>query len=311
MKKVVVIAGRLLALASIAYLVVLLIRHVHDIPVFTWGLWSALTLFLSVTIVVVNTTVSSYAWSVLLRGGNVVLAWRRAFIIIGQSQIGKYLPGNVFQYVGRIALGRKSGIPAEPVLLSIGAETLLVASTAAAIAAVGLSFDRTTLAWLSTSVTGMSGRALVPLAVVLVFVILILIAFLHPVARSWVVRRLGYMRPDRAGISVLLYLAGFVMFGVLIALLLKALWGINEGTEWYQFTWGFALAWVIGFIVPGAPGGIGIREAVFVGLYGHELGQGLAIGLAAVLRVMTSVGDLVTFGLAYWLGRQEGCETSK
>jgi len=288
----------------------LLVRHVHDVPVFSWSLWSGIALFLSVMIVVVNTSVSSYAWSVLLRGGNVGLAWRSAFVIIGKAQIGKYLPGNVFQYVGRVALGRKSGIPAEPVLLSIGAETLLVASTGAVIGAIGLSFDRTTLAWLSASVMGLSERAVVPLAVGLICLVLVSAAFLHPAARSWILQRLGYMRPDRAGISVLLYMFEFVMFGFLITLLVKTLWGVNGGLEWYRFTWGFALAWVLGFIVPGAPGGIGIREAVFVVLYGHELGQGLAVGLAAVIRVMTSVGDLVTFGVAYWLGRKERCEPS-
>jgi len=33
---------------------------------------------------------------------------------------------------------------------------------------------------------------------------------------------------------------------------------------------GFALAWVLGFIVPGAPGGIGIREVILAGLHMHK-----------------------------------------
>lgn len=304
MKKGFVIVGRLLALAAIVYLSVGLFRHGRDIPRFTWGFWAVAALILYVLAAVINVAFSSYAWSILLRGGNVFLAVRRAFAVVGQAQIAKYLPGNVFQYVGRVALGRKFGIPTEPILLSIGAETILLASTAATIAAVGLSFDRTTLSWLNTSVMGMSEKLLIPLAIVLVFVILTSISLLHPVARSWVVQRMGYMRPDRVALSVLFYLLGFVMFGIIIALLVKALWGIDGGLKWYQFVWGYALAWVMGFIVPGAPAGLGIREAVFVALYGHELGQGLAIGLAAVLRVTASLGDLATFGLASWLDRK-------
>jgi len=61
------------------------------------------------------------------------------------------------------------------------------------------------------------------------------------------------------------------------------------------------LAWVLGFIIPGAPGGIGIREVILAGLYAQELGQGMAVGLSVVLRVITSLGDLATFTLAYWL----------
>jgi len=64
---------------------------------------------------------------------------------------------------------------------------------------------------------------------------------------------------------------------------------------------GICLAWVLGFIVPGTPGGIGIREVILAELYAQELGQGIAIGLSIVLRVITSLGDLVTFGLAYWV----------
>lgn len=309
MKNAAVILGRFLAFVSIVYLAVLLIRHSQDLPAAKWGFWAGVTMVLCVLTTVANIAVSSYAWSLLLRGGKVVLSWRRAFVIMGKAQIGKYLPGNVFQYVGRIALGRKFGISTEPVLLSIGAETFLVASTAATISLIGLSLDRTTLSWLSTSVMGLGERALIPLVVVLVVALLICIALLHPRARSWVAERLGYVRPDRAGLSVLLYTFGFIMFGILISLLAKELWGISKGSQWYRFTWGYALAWVMGFVVPGAPGGIGIREAVLVGLFGHEFGEGLVIGLAAVLRIMTSLGDLATFGLAYWLGRKEVYET--
>jgi len=103
----------------------------------------------------------------------------------------------------------------------------------------------------------------------------------------------------------------FIFLGIVISLLLTTLWGINTGMHWYQFTWGFTLAWVLGFVTPGASGGIGIRELVFVGLYGKELGEGLAVGLAVVLRVITSIGDLLTFALAYWLGRQENDVISK
>jgi len=65
---------------------------------------------------------------------------------------------------------------------------------------------------------------------------------------------------------------------------------------------GLASAWVLGFIVPGSPGGIGIREVILAGLYAQELGQGIAIGLSVVLRMITSLGDLVAFGLVNWVG---------
>ncbi|TLY33094.1 MAG: DUF4175 domain-containing protein [Ignavibacteria bacterium] len=89
-----------------------------------------------------------------------------------------------------------------------------------------------------------------------------------------------------------------VFIGFFITLLLKGIWGIVPPWAWYRYSWGFTLAWLLGFVMPGASGGIGVREAVIVGLFGSSLGTGVAAGLAIVLRLITVVGDLLTFTIA-------------
>jgi uncharacterized membrane protein YbhN (UPF0104 family) len=56
------------------------------------------------------------------------------------------------------------------------------------------------------------------------------------------------------------------------------------------------IAWFLGFIVIGLPGGIGVREAVFVSLAG-PLGAPLAATIALVARVIFVVVDLLGAGL--------------
>ena len=302
--------GRFLALVSIILLVIKLVHHFHEIPQFTWNLWTYLSLFGFVMVCVVSGLNAAYIWSILLRGGGAFISVRQAYIITGQTQIGKYLPGNVFHYVGRFALARRQGIPTEAILLSTGAEIFLLSATSASIVTVGLLFFDVVPAWLRAFLET-RWLQVVFTGVALLAISLITSVFLLPRVRSWVRSRLAYLHAGRVSIAMLLYSTVFALFGVCISFLSTALWGAKAGPHWYQFAWGFTLAWLLGFATPGAPGGLGIREIVFVGLYGKELGAGLAVGLAVVLRVITSLGDLATFGLAYWLGRQENNSGSK
>jgi uncharacterized membrane protein YbhN (UPF0104 family) len=70
-----------------------------------------------------------------------------------------------------------------------------------------------------------------------------------------------------------------------------------------QAIWRFALCWVAGFVVPGAPAGLGVREALFIRLFAPGIGEGVAACVAVAYRIITTLGDLLTFLVAYWVGR--------
>lgn len=55
----------------------------------------------------------------------------------------------------------------------------------------------------------------------------------------------------------------------------------------------YAFAWLIGFLVVLAPGGLGVREATLVVLIAPQLGLGTATLVAVVLRLANVVGDLL------------------
>lgn len=304
-RKIVHTCGTILVLFSIVFLISKISCNLQSIVHLTFGLREIIGLVTAVMVMSVNLVVFAYAWSLLLRGGKIFLPLRKAYIIIGCSQIAKYLPGNFFQYAGRVTLGQKAGIPAEAILLSTGVEVMLVAATAFMIAAAGLLFDRSTLLSIFDGYNVRLGLIVLLSAIIGLSVM----AAVLPRFRVWLLSRLAYLHLGRVSASMLLYLVMFVIYGVIISELLRTFWIVETALQWYQFTWGFALAWVLGFIVPGAPAGIGIRETVLVGLYGAPLGEGVAVGLAAVLRIVTSLGELLTFGLAYWLSKKEKDET--
>jgi uncharacterized membrane protein YbhN (UPF0104 family) len=60
----------------------------------------------------------------------------------------------------------------------------------------------------------------------------------------------------------------------------------------------FVISWVIGFLVPGAPGGLGIREAVLITFLGNTLNREILTVSAIVHRVVCILGDLAAYGMA-------------
>jgi glycosyltransferase 2 family protein len=90
----------------------------------------------------------------------------------------------------------------------------------------------------------------------------------------------------------------FVIAGVSVQLVVDGLWPGQAQLGWLDYTWGFALAFVIGFVTPGSPGGIGVRDAVLFGLYQAPLGPALAASLTLATRVVYILGDLATFTVA-------------
>ena len=61
----------------------------------------------------------------------------------------------------------------------------------------------------------------------------------------------------------------------------------------------FATAWVVGLVAIYAPGGIGVREAVLVGLLRGKIGSADALVVAAASRLVLTFVDLVGAAVGY------------
>lgn len=318
MKKVVYLVGYLLVGLSLVFLLRNLVVNLEDIPGFELTYQSVLALAISTVLCASTVAILSWAWSLLIRGGGVYLTVSQAYVIMAQSQIGRYLPGNIWHYAGRVALGRQCGVSTEVTLLSTSMETVMIFGMGLIISATGLIFDNQFFRGVKTDFYTKNLTVLIALSIALITVIGFAIAVVFAVARpiwtstkNWIRERAPYIHAGRIGVSGLLYVSIFLIFGTVISLLLNSIWQIEVEISWFQFVWSFSIAWVAGFVTPGAPGGIGVREAILVTLYSPVLGEGLALGLSLMLRVLTSLGDLVAFGLAYYLSQIQNLKSVK
>lgn len=182
--------------------------------------------------------------------------------IYARGVLMKYLPGSVFQYVSRQIEGAKSGIEHKLLAKSALIEVGLHVVSSMSVAAVCLLFDRQPLG------------ALTAAGVV--------------VAASLAARR-----------ALLTALAlQIVAFGAFaLAAMLIGATVLPAGASLTHFAALFLLAWLAGFVVPVAPGGIGVREAALLALAGPGLPAAGLMAATLALRASSIAGDL-GYGLA-------------
>lgn len=217
-----------------------------------------------------------------LLGENARIAARKSGIAIGYvdatrlynlSQLGKYLPGSIWQFVGRAAAYRNQlGAGYGQIRDSLLTESLWIVGAAFVVGAVfcGVPLWRflhdkappTLLWWLAT----------------LVALVLVLAAILFMWRRE---RLLKYLCSAIPTPRVLLVQAGvWTLLGLSFWILVRAC-GMSAGP---LFSIGlFAGGYALGFLVPFAPAGLGIRDAVLTtGLLPYApVGEALAVTVLA------------------------------
>ncbi len=80
-------------------------------------------------------------------------------------------------------------------------------------------------------------------------------------------------------------------------LCLKA-FAINEDLLFFDLLAFFAIAWIVGLIVPAAPGGIGVFESTILLLIGSNIAQGPLLASLLSYRIISTISDVITFILA-------------
>lgn len=290
----------LLALGFFAYYAV---RNFDKIPPLTWSPASAAIALFSVVLVVFIIFIAGIIFHMLLRDHGLSISWRQAQVIVAISQFGKYLPGNVGQHVGRVVMAREIGIPVPIILNTMLVEMFWGAGIATGLALLSL------ILFIDGQVLGLQLQ-FGPVQLGFGFILLLLmpwlgIAFLNKYLPGLAKRLSGggsIAAPQlrTALVAAVLFLLGFALIGVILKLQAQWFFGVTAGNV-FELTCLFSIAWLVGYLVPGAPGGLGVREAMMVLLLSPVLGAGAAVGLGVTLRVTTTLGDAVAFVLGiFW-----------
>ena len=209
---------------------------------------------------------SSVAWLRLLGSDTNRAAHRADFF---SAQLGKYLPGGVWQPLGQVGLSSDRGVSkrrsAGAIITHAGTQT-----------AVGLALAfpyafRSDLAWTWRFAAGVT--ILAPIASYAV------VRFLERSTRFVAVSR-PYGSPGRAAVTTLILLVNLLLQGVAFSIMASV--PLNRIPT---AALAFGVAWALGFLAVPFPAGLGIREAVLLVLLPGQAATIVTASVAA--RIVT------------------------
>jgi hypothetical protein len=280
----------------------------HRVLVMSWSRFALAAAMFSVFLFVFRAT----TWRWLLIGMGERLPAAAAARIWSLSELARYLPGAIWQVLGRIYMVKQYGVRG-----SVCTASQLLELTLFLFANLLLAL--TCLVWFG--IKQFHGPAAKWLYVAMAMVPVLLVV-LHPKVLYGIIDRAmrAMKKPPvqrrlrfRELLGVLLwYVLGLLWQSVAIWLLVEEPLNLQR-TKWWVVAGAYALAWCAGFLAVWAPGGIGVRELVFMAAMHVALPPavkrqfesdpaaltGFLAFLSVLLRLWATSGELVFAGVTY------------
>ena len=258
-------------------------------------------LAIAVIITILAHVWSGWVWTWILKIFKQPLGTTEGIRVYLITNIAKYSPGNIWHFYGRIsAVGKKGGsrgaatlsVLLEPLLMAAAA--LLIGLVSSTLGGVEVNFERGGI-WLQLAAL---------IAVLVGIQPLILNPLLHRLSRSKNkadAAKAEAIQLTKYPLAPFLGEMGFVILrGVGFILTFVAL----QTVTWQQipqlFT-SFSFAWLLGLIVPGAPGGLGVFEATAYGLLDNTQFP-TEIVAVALYRLISILAEAIAASVC-WRGR--------
>ncbi|MEA5576759.1 lysylphosphatidylglycerol synthase domain-containing protein [Anabaena sp. UHCC 0451] len=243
---------------------------------------------------------AGWIWTWILKELNQSVSAAEFIQVYLKTNIAKYLPGNIWHYYGRILAAKNANISAGAATLSVLLEPLLMA-TAALITVVlfgsQLAINDPNF-WLQ----------------ILKFIsLIILLGVVHPWILNPVIHFLYKLKnknlasenqsitnlrieryPLRPLLGELIFLG---LRGTGFILTMFALSSLNL-SQIPLLLGAFSFAWVLGLVVPGAPGGLGVFEATAIAILQHRFPAALVISAIALYRLISIFAEITGAALA-------------
>ena len=267
--------GLIIGLAGMAFLLRTMWTHRDEMKdSFSQLTWSSLVG--AVFFAFMSMSYLGWMWGRLLlrRGYKVPRAQLVSWYYTGQ--LGKYVPGGVWAVVGRAEMAVRGGVPRADAYSVTGLSMFTTYSAAALCAALGslLSWERPIIgaALLLALLFGLSVYAIAPLR-----------QHLMGLLRKVTSGTNELTAPKDMLALTIVQVPAWIMISLSTTITAHA-FGAEVGVLHMFFV--SSLSWLIGFLVIGAPGGLGVRESIFTGLLSASIGTSTALSLAVASRMI-------------------------
>ncbi len=285
---------------SIGFVLAALLSHGHELLQLSLDIQGWLWLVLGIGLNVLSVVVNGVAWGEILRWRGLQPRWLAVVSLYVSSNLRKFLPGGIWHLAARVQALR-------------GPEAPLSAPTGTAMALVVTLLDPLLAAVAALALVSLGGWQNGLGLLTLVPLLLLLPRWLNPL-----LLRLERQRASQLGLSTELdQEIGFggadqlrsypwqPLLGQLAFVLLRfagfycCVWAFDLQGSLDPLTWlsGFALAWTVGLVVPGAPGGFGVFETALLVRMRDVLPPSQLLAVALSYRLMVTLAELLAAGL--------------
>ncbi|MCC5635304.1 lysylphosphatidylglycerol synthase domain-containing protein [Nostoc sp. CHAB 5844] len=262
--------------------------------------WAILAIATGVTLLA--HTWAGWIWTWVLRDLNQPVPTVQFIQTYLKTNIAKYLPGNVWHYYGRIVAAKNANVSAGAATLSVLLEPLLMAAAALIILVVfGGQFAAT--------------QTNLALQILQSLILVVILCGMHPWFLNPVISYLHKLKNKKSAsntepkiavnlqrypIRPLLGELGFL--GLRSSGFILTMVAINPVnlSQVPLLVGAFSVAWLLGLVVPGAPGGLGVFEATAIALLQHRFPSAVVISAIALYRLISIMAETAGAALA-WL----------
>ena len=223
-----------------------------------------------------STLLGIYAWHImLLNYAKEPFPYRTSYYYFAKTEISKYLPGNVFHFIGRQVLASTIDITQmEMAKISVLFSFLLLVATV---------ISSTVFAFLATDIP----PYILTLMGLSCIITIIITAYLYP---SFPIRKKVSMN--------LLLSVSVALQGVMLGMIVMVQTDHFTAGLFFECVSIYIVSWLIGFITPGASGGLGIREGTFIAIaaFMHlDIAAEIIIFSVLLVRLINIIIDIAMY----------------
>ncbi|MEW6411334.1 MAG: lysylphosphatidylglycerol synthase transmembrane domain-containing protein [Candidatus Zixiibacteriota bacterium] len=235
-------------------------------------------------------------WCFLISGFGYRINLRTAFKISYIANLGRYIPGKVWQVFGMVYLAKKVNIKEEAAAASWGLAQMFAIPAAFLVGLVAIVWHPELLA---TEISRFVGTGLY-VAILIVFVVslLMIVAPNRTLLLFNVILKIFKRPPVTFQISKVTalkvyvgYFIAWAVFGLSFWLFARSIAGVIE----FPVVAGigaFVVSYQIGYLTVFSPGGLGVRELVLTSVMTAYLGP-VAAGLAVASRLWNMISEII------------------
>jgi hypothetical protein len=288
-----------------------LVATAAGLVVALWSQWDAISSFDwqlawlpfagSVALFALAPVIQGTAFWLVLRALRVSSRLDDALVIWTRSFLVRYAPSGALALVLRVRERERLGASQSEIYVSFAYEQLIALTSGAVACLAGFALVGS---WPPLAAVAISGAILVgAIAIRPAF----LGRYLQRVLQGRGYEITGLLRGRQLAYVVAFNALGWVAMGAATWLLIDSL----ADTPTPEVAWlasAYAFSYLLGFLVPVLPGGLGLRDATLIGFLATRFTTGVATALAVAVRLANTLGELLAIAaveIAYRLGRRK------